>query len=222
MIRLLTINYNGHRAPLLPDRGRRAAICRMAARPEGPAGAHAGLEARIARVAVGNFGDTGPGGRRRAGAQDRLGAGIPRLFRPARTGGGSPPLRRRQEDAAKGQSTVRKRTSRTTRRARLGKSHVAVASLPYEPWLIEQLKDPAEAAAYLEAVIEDGDQAARSYWRCARSPRCTVASPRSEAHSRGDLQDALQVGQSGTSRSEAGVRETGLRIAVRPIEKRAA
>jgi probable addiction module antidote protein len=27
-------------------------------------------------------------------------------------------------------------------------------------WLIEQLKDPAEAAAYLEAVLEDGDQAA--------------------------------------------------------------
>ena len=34
------------------------------------------------------------------------------------------------------------------------------ASAPYEPWLIEQLKDPARAAAYLEAVIEDGDQAA--------------------------------------------------------------
>jgi DNA-binding phage protein len=34
---------------------------------------------------------------------------------------------------------------------------VAVASRPYEAWLIEQLKDPAEAAAYLEAVIEDGD-----------------------------------------------------------------
>jgi putative addiction module killer protein len=34
----------------------------MAARPEGPAGPHAGLEARSARVAVGNFGDTGPVG----------------------------------------------------------------------------------------------------------------------------------------------------------------
>ena len=33
-------------------------------------------------------------------------------------------------------------------------------SLPFEDWLIEQLKDPAEAAAYLKAVIEDGDQAA--------------------------------------------------------------
>jgi DNA-binding phage protein len=36
----------------------------------------------------------------------------------------------------------------------------AAPSLPYESWLIAQLKDPAEAAAYLEAVLEDGDQAA--------------------------------------------------------------
>lgn len=31
-------------------------------------------------------------------------------------------------------------------------------SAPYEPWLIERLKDPEEAAAYLEAAIDDGDQ----------------------------------------------------------------
>lgn len=36
----------------------------------------------------------------------------------------------------------------------------AEPSLPYEDWLVEQLKDPAEAAAYLEAVIAEGDQAA--------------------------------------------------------------
>ena len=36
----------------------------------------------------------------------------------------------------------------------------AKPSLPYEDWLIEQLKDPAEAAGYLEAVIEQGDQKA--------------------------------------------------------------
>ena len=35
----------------------------------------------------------------------------------------------------------------------------AAPSLPYESWLIAQLKDPAAAAAYLEAVLEDGDQA---------------------------------------------------------------
>lgn len=32
------------------------------------------------------------------------------------------------------------------------------ASLPYEDWLLERLKDPSEAAAYLEAVIEEGNQ----------------------------------------------------------------
>lgn len=62
----------------------------------------------------------------------------------------------------KGPLTVPKHTSRTggrapprtaTRRTR------AAASLPYEPWLVDRLKDPAEAAAYLEAAIEDGDQA---------------------------------------------------------------
>lgn len=33
-------------------------------------------------------------------------------------------------------------------------------SVPHEPWLIERLKDVEEAAAYLEAAIEDGDQPA--------------------------------------------------------------
>jgi probable addiction module antidote protein len=29
----------------------------------------------------------------------------------------------------------------------------------HEEWLLERLKNPAEAAAYLDAAIEDGDQA---------------------------------------------------------------
>lgn len=33
----------------------------------------------------------------------------------------------------------------------------AAPSLPYEDWLIERLKDPAEARAYLDAVLADGD-----------------------------------------------------------------
>ena len=33
-------------------------------------------------------------------------------------------------------------------------------SLPYEDWLIERLRDPEEAAGYLEAVIDEGNQAA--------------------------------------------------------------
>jgi len=37
---------------------------------------------------------------------------------------------------------------------------VAEPSLPYEDWLVERLRDPAEAAAYLEAAIEQGHQGA--------------------------------------------------------------
>ena len=37
------------------------------------------------------------------------------------------------------------------------------ASLPYDSWLIKQLRDPAEAAAYLKVIIEDGDRAAFVY-----------------------------------------------------------
>lgn len=33
-------------------------------------------------------------------------------------------------------------------------------SVPHEPWLVERLKNPKLAAAYLEAAIEDGDQGA--------------------------------------------------------------
>ena len=46
--------------------------------------------------------------------------------------------------------------------ARAGKTRNArgnAASVPYEDTLIESLKDPAEAAAYLEAALEDGNQA---------------------------------------------------------------
>ena len=53
-----------------------------------------------------------------------------------------------------------KTTSRTTKPAPRKRSRAAALSAPYEPWLIEQLKDRAEAVAYLEAVIEEDDQAA--------------------------------------------------------------
>jgi probable addiction module antidote protein len=49
------------------------------------------------------------------------------------------------------------KTSSAARRKRLGD---AAPSLPYEDWLLEQLKDPDEAAGYLEAVIAEGNQAA--------------------------------------------------------------
>ncbi len=56
--------------------------------------------------------------------------------------------------------SVRKLISKITKRAPRKGSRVAAPSLPYEDWLIEQLKNPAEAAAYLETVLEEWDQAA--------------------------------------------------------------
>ena len=52
---------------------------------------------------------------------------------------------------------MRKSISKTSRSARPRR---AEPSLPYEEWLVERLKDPAEAAGYLEAVIEEGHQGA--------------------------------------------------------------
>lgn len=54
---------------------------------------------------------------------------------------------------------MRKTTSVTTSGAPPRKGGVE-PSLPYEDWLIERLKEPEEAAAYLEAAIEQGDQKA--------------------------------------------------------------
>lgn len=48
----------------------------------------------------------------------------------------------------------------TTSGARRPSGGEAEPSLPYEDWLVEQLKDPAEAAAYLEAALEQGHQGA--------------------------------------------------------------
>jgi probable addiction module antidote protein len=51
-------------------------------------------------------------------------------------------------------------TSRTSRGATRKRKADAEPSLPYEDWLIERLRDTEEAAAYLEAAIEEGNQAA--------------------------------------------------------------
>jgi probable addiction module antidote protein len=55
--------------------------------------------------------------------------------------------------------TKQRTISKTSSAARL-KSAAVEASLPFEDWLVERLKDPAEAAAYIEAVIEEGKHAA--------------------------------------------------------------
>lgn len=56
---------------------------------------------------------------------------------------------------------MRKPVSRITRSVLpKRRKRAAEPSLRYEDWLVQRLKDPAEAAAYIEAVIAEGDQAA--------------------------------------------------------------
>lgn len=81
-----------------------------------------------------------------------------------------------------------KSASRTIKPALRKRSRAVAPSAPYAPWLIEQLKDPAEAAAYLEATYK---------------MLSTSGNP--------ELRSLKAV-----------LAATGLRIAVRPIEKRSA
>ena len=120
---------------------------------------------------------------------------------------------------------MRKTTSRTTRRAPRGKSRGVPASLPYEPWLIEQLKDPAEAAAYLEAVLEDGHQGAImvALRHIAQAQGGVARIARKAKLTREATYKMLSKAGNPELRSlKALLAATGLRLAVRPIEKRTA
>jgi len=101
---------------------------------------------------------------------------------------------------------------------------MAAPSLPYEPWLIEQLKDPAEAAAYLEAVIEQGDQAAimLALRQVAQAQGGVAEVARKAKLTREATYKMLSKSGNPELRSLTAVlAATGLRIAVKPIEKQA-
>ena len=48
----------------------------------------------------------------------------------------------------------------TKKRVQTKRKPCTAPSLPYESWLVRELKDPTRAAEYLNAVLEDGDEAA--------------------------------------------------------------
>ncbi|MGQ0578774.1 MAG: addiction module antidote protein, partial [Betaproteobacteria bacterium] len=101
----------------------------------------------------------------------------------------------------------------------------AAASLPYEDWLIERLKDPVEAAAYLDAVIEEGDQAAimLALRQVARARGGIAALARKAKLTREATYKMLSRSGNPELRSLSSVlRATGLRFTVKPIEKQAA
>ena len=98
-------------------------------------------------------------------------------------------------------------------------------SLPYEDWLVEQLKVPAEAAAYLEAVLEDGDQAAimLALRQVAQAQGGLAKIARMAKLTREATYKMLSKSGNPELRSLSAIlKATGLRISVTPIEKRAA
>ena len=115
---------------------------------------------------------------------------------------------------------MRKIISKTTRRAPRKGRRAAAPSLPYGDWLIGRLKDPAEAAAYLEAVIEEGDQAALLLaLRQVALARGGVAEIARKAKlTREATYKMLSRSGNPELRSLTSVLEaTGLRIAVKPL-----
>ncbi len=115
--------------------------------------------------------------------------------------------------------------SKITKRASRKGSRAAAPSVPYEPWLIEQLKHPAEAAAYLETVIEEGDQAALmlALRQVAQAQGGIAEIARKAKLTREATYKMLSKSGNPELRSlKAVLAATGLRIAVRPIGKQAA
>ena len=103
------------------------------------------------------------------------------------------------------------------------KSRVAAPSLPYEDWLLEQLKNPAEAAAYLEAVIEDGDQAAimLALRQVAQAQGgVAVVARRAKLTREATYKMLSKAGNPELRSLTAVLAATGLRLAVKPVEKR--
>ena len=114
---------------------------------------------------------------------------------------------------------------KTTKRVPRKERRPAAPSLPYEDWLIGQLKNPAEAAVYLETVIEEGDQAAimLALRQVAQAQGGVAKIARKAKLTREATYKMLSKSGNPELRSLIAVLEaSGLRIAVKPIEKRAA
>lgn len=120
---------------------------------------------------------------------------------------------------------MRKHTSRFTgsalpKRKRRG----ADPSVSYEDWLVARLRDPAEAAAYLEAVIADGDQAAimLALRQIARA-QGGIAEIARKAHLTREATYRMlsKQGNPELKSLTALLRAAGLRLSVKPVEARA-
>lgn len=101
----------------------------------------------------------------------------------------------------------------------------AAPSVAYESWLVERLKEPTEAAAYLEAVLEDGDQGAIMIaLRQVAQAQGGLAKVARKAHLTREATYRMlsRTGNPELRSLTAILKATGLRLAVKPMEKRAA
>ena len=115
-----------------------------------------------------------------------------------------------------------KRISRTTK-------HVAkkplAPSVSHEAWLVERLKDPAEAAAYIEAAIEDGDQPAlmMALRHVAQAQGGIAKLARKSKLTREATYRMLSATGNPELRSLTAILDAaGLRLSVKPVGRRAA
>ena len=103
------------------------------------------------------------------------------------------------------------------------RSRAVAPSLLYEDWLIESLKDRKEAAAYLEAAIEDGDQAvlmlALRHVAQAQGGVAEIAR-RANLTREATYKMLSKVGNPALRSLTAVLAATGLRLSVKPVEKR--
>lgn len=117
---------------------------------------------------------------------------------------------------------MRKIISKTTKTVGR-KSRAAAPSLPYKGWLIESLKDRKEAAAYLEAAIEDGDQAvlmlALRHVAQAQGGVAEIAR-RANLTREATYKMLSKAGNPALSSLTAVLAATGLRLAVKPVATR--
>ena len=113
-----------------------------------------------------------------------------------------------------------KRTSKTTSRA---SKRPAPPSVPYEPRLIASLKDPREAAAYLEAAIEDGDQGmlmlALRHVAQAQGGIAAIAR-KSKLTREATYRMLSETGNPELKSLTALLAATGLQLSVKPMERR--
>ena len=103
------------------------------------------------------------------------------------------------------------------------KARAAAPSLPYEDWLIENLKDRKKAAAYLEAAIDDGDQAvlmlALRHVAQAQGGVAEIAR-RANLTREATYKMLSKVGNPALSSLTAVLAATGLRLSVKLIKER--